>query len=252
MTDPIKRFSSRVENYAKYRPDYPRAIIDLLESECALTPQSVVADIGSGTGILSEMFLTNGNPVFGVEPNPEMRAAAERLLLKYPNFGSTSGRAEATTLDAQSIDFVTAGQAFHWFDWPKAREEFARVLKPQGWVVLIWNERRLDSSPFLRAYEQLLLKFGTDYPVVSPENVTDDIASFFTPEAFRLKIFENFQEFDCKSLEGRVFSASYTPEPRHPHFGSMVADLRRIFSTYQRDGKVRFEYDTNVYYGHLS
>ncbi len=251
MTDPTRRFSSRVENYAKYRPGYPKAIIGLLVSECGLTGQSVVADIGSGTGILSELFLRNGNSVFGVEPNPRMRAAAEKLLLVYPGFASRPGRAEATTLEAQSVDFVTAGQAFHWFDRPRAREEFARVLRPEGWVVLIWNERRLDSSPFLCAYEQFLLKYGTDYPVVTNQRLTDDIASLFTLGS-GLKIFENFQDFDCKSLEGRVFSASYIPEPGHPNFGSMVADLRGLFGAYQRDGKVRFEYDTNVYYGRLS
>ena len=112
-TDPTRRFSSRVENYIKYRPGYPPAVFRLLESECGLTADSVVADVGSGTGLLSELFLGNGYRVYGIEPNREMREAGERLLSSYTNFKSVGGRAEETTLDDGSVDFVTAGQAFH-------------------------------------------------------------------------------------------------------------------------------------------
>src|SRR5437773_2428243 len=157
MSDPTKRFSNRVGNYIKYRPDYSGAIIDLLNEECGLNQQSIIADIGSGTGILSELFLKNGNRVFGIEPNAPMRGAGEKLLERHSKFTSIEGSAEATTLPDDSVDFVVAGQAFHWFDQKLARDEFSRILKPSFWVVLIWNERRTDSTPFLRAYEQMLL-----------------------------------------------------------------------------------------------
>jgi ubiquinone/menaquinone biosynthesis C-methylase UbiE len=251
MPDSIDRFSSRVDNYVKYRPGYPREIIDLLVAECGLTPESVVADIGSGTGIVAELFLRHGNKVYGVEPNREMREAAERLLKAHANFKSIDGKAEATTLDGQSVDFVTAGQAFHWFDQEKARKEFTRILQPQGWAVLIWNERRLDSTPFLRAYEDLLLKYGTDYERVRHENVYEDIRSFFAPESFKFADFDNLQTFDFEGLKGRIFSASYTPEPGHPSFDPMLEQLLAIFSTHQKSGKVTIEYDTRVYYGQL-
>ena len=252
MSDPTKRFTTRVETYAKYRPGYPDELIDLLHDECELNANSVIADVGSGTGILSELLLKNGNEVIGVEPNAAMRSAAETLLQRYSRFRSVAGSAEATTLPAKSVDLITAGQAFHWFDRPKARTEFLRILKPQGFVVLIWNDRRLDSTPFLTAYEDLLQKYGTDYQQVSHLNVTGEIAEFFTPGSFALRSFENSQRFDFESLKGRVFSASYTPEPEHPHFEPMLARLREMFEGNQRDGEVTVEYDTKVYYGHLN
>ena len=157
VQDSTQRFSSRVGNYVRYRPGYPAAAIDLLKNECGLTPASVVADIAFGTGIFTRMLLENGNRVYGVEPNSDMRKAGEEFLRSYPKFTSVAGTAEATTLDDHSVDFVTAAQAAHWFDREKARREFIRICRPGGWTVLLWNERRTGSTPFLRAYEQLLL-----------------------------------------------------------------------------------------------
>ena len=144
--DATERFSNRVQDYARYRPHYPAAVIGSLQTNCQLLKTSVIADVGSGTGILTELFLRHGNPVLAVEPNRQMREAGERLLEGYPRFQSVAGRAEATTLPEQSVDFVTAGQAFHWFDRNKAKAEFSRILKAGGWVVLAWNERRVASS----------------------------------------------------------------------------------------------------------
>jgi SAM-dependent methyltransferase len=251
MTDPVTRFSSRAENYARYRPGYPSTVINVLKTECGLTEMSVIADVGSGTGILSDLFLRNGNPVLGIEPNASMRIMGEGLLKDFENFASVDGTAEATTLKPSSVDFITAGQAFHWFDRGKTKREFARILKPEGWVVLIWNERRLDSTPFLRDYENLLLRYGTDYNDVRHENVAGEIADFFAPEAFQLRNLENFQHFDFEALKGRVCSASYTPEPGHPNFEPMLSELEKIFSENNSQGIVTFEYDTRVYYGHL-
>ena len=251
MVDSINRFTTRVENYAKFRPTYPRPIMDLLKADCGLTETSVIADVGSGTGILTEMFLRNGNTVFGVEPNAPMRSSAEKLLSTYHQFKSIDGAAEATTLDSDSVDIITAAQAFHWFDQARARVEFSRILKPQGWVALIWNERRLDSTPFLRAFEQLLLQYGTDYQKIRHENVTGQIADFFSPQGFTQESFENIQTFDFESLMGRVRSASYTPEPDNPSFAQMSVSLREVFEEHQQGGAIAFEYDTRIYYGQL-
>ena len=252
MSDPVARFSNRAENYAKYRPNYPAGVIDILKSDCGLIKTSTIADVGSGTGILSEMFLKNGNPVIGIEPNVAMRQVAERLLVGVANFVSVDATAEASTLEPASVDFIIAAQAFHWFDRQKARREFVRILKPDGWVVLIWNERRLDSTPFLRDYENLLLRYGTDYEKVRHENVAGEIAQFFAPETFHLKTLENAQHFDFESLKGRTRSASYTPEPGSANFETMFAKLEELFNAHQSNRKVTFEYDTNVYYGHLA
>ena len=251
MSDSVARFSNRADDYAKYRPSYPAGVIDILRADCGLTETATIADVGSGTGILSELFLKSGNPVIGIEPNATMRQAAERLLERFAKFVSIDAMAEATTLEPASVDFITAAQAFHWFDRGKARREFARILRPGGWVVLLWNERRLDSTPFLRDYEKLLLQYGTDYEQVRHENVDGEIAQFFAPETFQLKSLENVQHFDFESLKGRTRSASYTPEPGDANFEPMFANLEEIFSA-KREGMINFEYDTRIYYGHLT
>jgi len=252
MMNSVTRFSNRVENYAKYRPGYPAEVVSILKSQCGLTQASLIADVGSGTGILSEVFLRNGNTVFAIEPNAPMRLFAERALKEFPRFVSFERTAEATTLEPQSVDFITAGQAFHWFDRKKAKREFKRILKPEGWVVLIWNERRIDSSPFLGDYENLLLRYGTDYEKVRHENVACEIEEFYAPEAFKLETVDNVQHFDFESLRGRTCSASYTPEPGNSNFEPMISKLEEIFNARKSNGVVDFEYDTRIYYGHLT
>jgi len=179
--DPTRRFSDRVENYILSRPSYPPQVLETMRNECALTAGSLIADIACGTGIFTRLLLENGNAVFGVEPNREMREAAVRLLAAYPRFEAVDASAEATTLPDHSVDIVTAAQAAHWFDLAATRREFARILKPGGWVVLIWNQRVTDSTEFLRSYEKLLLTYATDYEKVRHEHTTEGIESFFAP-----------------------------------------------------------------------
>lgn len=245
------RFSDRVENYVRYRPGYPCDVLRVLENACGLAPHDGIADIASGTGIWSRMLLENGNPVFGVEPNAEMQQAGERLLAGFPKFTSVGGTAEATTLPDKSVDFVTAAQAAHWFDRARARREFVRILKPGGWLVLLWNERLTDSTAFLRDYEQLLLTFGTDYEDVRHERTTDAVNEFFDPAPYQEKVFEMRQDFDYAGLEGRLLSSSYAPGPGHPKHTPMLRELRRIFDLHLAAGRVTFEYKTRLYLGRL-
>jgi len=247
-----QRFSSRVGNYARYRPLYPPAVITLLQNECGLTPDSVIADVASGTGIFTRLLLENGNRVFGVEPNAEMRRAGEEYLARFPKFTSVSGTAEATTLPDHSVELVTAAQAAHWFDREKARREFVRVLKPDGWAVLVWNERRTDSTPFLREYETLLLTYGTDYQEVRHERTTAEISGFFAPSPFGSRALEMLQEVDYAGLEGRLLSSSYTPQPDRPTYEPMLRELRRIFDAHRVNDRVTLEYNTLIYWGELS
>jgi SAM-dependent methyltransferase len=246
------RFSDRVENYVRYRPGYPPEALAALKAEYGLLPSHVAADIAYGTGLWTRMLLEKGNRVFGVEPNAEMRAAGERFLADFPNFTSVAGTAEATTLPNQSVDFVTAAQAAHWFDREKARREFVRILKPGGWLVLLWNERVTDSTAFLRHYEQLLLTYGTDYQDVRHERTTDAVNEFFDPAPFEQRIFEMRQEFDYAGVEGRLLSSSYAPGPGDPKHVPMLQELRRIFERDAVNGRACFEYKTRVYFGQLS
>jgi SAM-dependent methyltransferase len=245
------RFSGRVENYIRYRPSYPPEVLNALQTECGLRSAHVIADIASGTGIWTRLLLKRGNPVFGVEPNAEMREAGERLLAEFPDFTSVAGTAEATTLADQSVDFVTAAQSAHWFDRARSRQEFARILQPGGWLVLMWNERLTDSTPFLRDYESLLLTFGTDYQDVRHERTTEVVNEFFDPAPFQERAFPMFQEFDYAGLEGRLLSSSYVPGPGSPKHAPMLDALRTIFNGHAGNNRVAFEYTTRVYFGRV-
>jgi len=253
IVDSTTRFSSRVVNYVRYRPGYPPQVLQTLLAECALTSQSVIADIGSGTGFLARLFLENGNRVYGVEPNREMRIAGENLLRGFPGFVSVAAAAEMTTLPSQSVDFVTAGQAAHWFDAKKAREEFARILKPDGWIVLVWNDRETDSTPLLREYENLLEAYCPEYAEVRSKGpiAASRLKRFFAPAPMRERAFPSRQVFDYPGFEGRLLSSSYAPPAGNPLHASMLQELRRIFDRYQSGGQVSFEYETRMYYGQV-
>ena len=248
---PTARFSDRVENYVRYRPGYPPDVLRLLREECGLQPSHIVADIASGTGIFTRLLLENGNSVVAVEPNMEMREAAVHDLDGFDRLVSVAGTAEETTLHSASVDFVTAAQAAHWFDLPRARAEFVRVLKPNGWGVLIWNERDTARTPFLRDYEELLLKYGTDYKDIRHERTTALIHEFFAPAPYQQGVFEMQQRFDYKGLAGRLLSSSYAPNDGHPSHAPMMEELQRIFRAHATNDKVAFEYKTRVYYGKL-
>jgi SAM-dependent methyltransferase len=250
FSDSKQRFSNRADDYARYRPGYPREVLDLLRNWCALKPEHVIADIGSGTGLLSKLFLEAGNRVIGVEPNAEMRTSGERYLSSFPNFTSVAGSAEATTLPAGSVDMVAAGQAFHWFDAEPTRREFQRILRSDGRVIILWNERLLAGTAFLCDYEALLGTFGTDYSRVNESYPrAEQMLAFFGPNEFTSQALPNAQEFDFEGLSGRLRSSSYVPAPGHPQFEPMMQQLQRIFAAHQQNGVVRMDYRTHIYTG---
>lgn len=253
MVDPTLRFSDRVADYVRYRPGYPPAISDWLVRACGLSPAWVVADIGAGPGNLAHRFLEIGASVIAVEPNQEMREAGGHLLAGNPRYRSVASRAEATGLSDNSIDLVAAGQAFHWFDHAAAKTEFARILKPPGWVVLIWNDRQAAGSPFLEAYERLLLTYATDYRAVRHQDTADTAAlqAFFAPAGYSETHFPNQQTFDLAGLSGRLRSSSYAPQPGQPGHDAMFAELAAIFARYQEQGTITFPYETTLFLGQL-
>lgn len=247
-----ERFSDRVHDYARYRPGYPAAVLEVLRRGVGLAPDWVVADIGSGTGLSARLFLGNGNRVIGVEPNREMREAAETLLGDRPGFRSVAGTAEATTLESGSVDLVVAAQAFHWFDPVAAGAEAARILRPGGWAALVWNTRRSESSVFLREYEALLRRYGTDYDRIRHDRVDAGALDRFFGGPYERRTVRNEQALDLEGLTGRLLSASYTPPAGHPDRAPMLDAAERLFERHQQDGRVRFQYETEVYMGRLS
>ena len=253
MIDPKQRFSNRVADYVRFRPSYPREVLRVLESDAGLTPAAIVADVGSGTGISAKLFLDQGNTVYGVEPNREMRAAAEKFLAGNSQFHSVDGSAEQTTLPNESVDYVVASQAFHWFDRVKARQEFVRILRPGGWVVLMWNVRRIGTTPFLCDYEGLLREFAIDYTQVDHKRVDDQvIQKFFAPSTYQFRSVANSQSLDMKGLIGRVTSSSYMPAEGHSRYPAMLPGIERLFWQHEKNGQVRIDYDTTLYFGQLS
>lgn len=249
-SDSRERFSERVANYVRYRPDYPREMLDVLREHAGLRAGIRVADVGSGTGIASRLLLDVGCEVFAVEPNDAMRAAAVDRLGGNPQFHSVAAPAEDTTLAERSVDMILSAQAFHWFDRARARAEFSRILKPAGRVALVWNVRQTDATPFLRDYEALLQKFATDYMQVRHENVDESaLRRFFLGGKLAKYTLPNAQHFDFDGLCGRVLSSSYAPAAGHPAHEPMMAELRRIFDAHQYGGKVSFLYDTEIVIG---
>src|SRR5262249_43061231 len=209
-TDSRTRFSGRVEDYRRYRPGYPPELIALLQAECHLSRDSIVADIGSGAGTLTQLLLPHSKLVYAVEPNHDMRIAAEDALGSDPGFVSINGSAESTTLKEGLVDVLISAQAFHWFDRTAARQEFRRILMNDGWVVLVWNNRLSDADAFHRELEKLFLDELPEYHRVKNQYVPDaEVAEFFSPMPVRKHTLPNEQQFDLAGFEGRVLSASY-------------------------------------------
>ena len=251
--DSTERFSDRVADYVRYRPDYPPALLDWLHGEQGVTPDCQVADVGAGTGISAKLFLDAGHDVTAVEPNAPMREAAVAWLGDNPRFRAVDGTSDATTLPDASVGLVTVAQAFHWFDPAGTRREFARLLRPGGLAVIFWNSRRLTGTPFLEGYEALLRRYGTDYASVAERYADDDTMRAWFGAGWRgTARFEHRQLLDFDGLRGRLLSSSYAPKPGHPQHEPMLAALRELYDRCRQGGRISFEYDTRIIAGTLS
>ena len=249
MKENTERFSDRVDNYAKYRPGYSEKILGFL-NEYNFSARSIIADVGSGTGKLAELFLKNGNKTYAVEPNTDMRNMSDSLLTKYDNYVSINGTAEKTTLGNASVDFIVVGQAFHWFDAKKTLNEFRRVLKNNGVLVLIWNNRKLNTE-FLIEYDSILKKFSKEYGESSHRNISDEVIEKYFSADFKKNTIDNHQKFNFIELMGRFSSGSYTPKEGTDEYQNSYNALKKIFHKYKKSGKIIFNYDTKLFTGRI-
>ena len=249
MGDVTERFTDRVENYTKYRPSYPREAIDHIVGR-GVAAASTVAEVGSGTGILSEILLGYVRRLYAVEPNDAMRSVAEERLSGNGRFVSVKATAEETTLPDSSVDAVFAAQAFHWFDREAALREFRRILTGPRLLVLMWNDRLRD-TPFLEDYERVLQTCGTDYRTVNHRHITDESLEALFASDYRMRVFDNEQRFDLTGLKGRLFSSSYTPNRGESGYDELVRGVEEAFRRHNRDGLVSFRYALKVYSGRL-
>lgn len=252
MTDPRQRFTERVAHYIRFRPGYPAALVSALLPASQDSASKAIADIGSGTGIFTRLLLQQGPTVYGVEPNASMRQAAEEFLAGYTNFVSIAGDAEYTGLADASVDLVTAAQAFHWFNNEQSRAEFARILRPDGSLALIWNKRRLE-QPFQQAYDALLREIAPEYDKVNHMNLSSaHIAEFFTAGSMETLHFDNQQQLDFDGLLGRLKSSSYCPGEGSEPYARLIDELRRLFDKHATNDMLAFEYDTQLYHGPIA
>jgi SAM-dependent methyltransferase len=251
--NPKGRFSDRVDDYVRYRPSYPPGVVALLRERAGLSDSSVVADVGSGTGIFTRLLLDTGARVFAVEPNDAMRRAAEAAFQGRPNFTSVRGSAESTGLPGRSVSLVACAQAFHWFDGAAARAEFMRILEPGGWCALVWNTSVSAGGEFAVGYENLKNEFGTDFKRVRHESLeaSGRFSAFFGEGPWTREGLENSQTLDFEGLKGRLLSSSYAPGAGHPRHGAMLEALARLFERCQVEGRVRMDYVTEVFLGRL-
>lgn len=252
MTDSTQRFSNRVEAYVKFRPGYPSQLVQTLLQKSMLDAGGVVADVGSGTGIFTRLLLDQELKVFAIEPNANMRQAAESLFTDHPHFNSLDAPAERTGLEDNSIDLITAAQAFHWFNNAATRAEFGRILKPDGRLALIWNKRKVD-QPLQQAYDAILRTYAPEYEAVNHMNLAEaDIAEFFAEGRMEVLHFDNSQQLTFSGLLGRLKSSSYCPAESSPQYPSLVAELAALFDQFALNDSIDFQYDTQLYLGPIA
>ena len=243
--NPTTRFSNHADNYMKYRPSYPEAVVNFLEEIFNLQKHHRIADIGSGTGLFAELLLKKGYAVVCIEPNDEMRKTADNKLQQYKGFSSRKYRAEKTGLKTGSVDLITVAQAFDWMEPIATKKEFTRVLKPGGHIVLAWNIRQTH-TPFLKAYDELKEQFRTD---ALPRKINEEkIRSFFQPGAIQEQDFPNVRWLDFDSLKGQLLSASYIPFQGHASYDTMISSLVQLFVAHEENGFVKMEYSTKLFW----
>jgi len=244
------RFNGIGAIYAKYRPSYPQTFIKYLYSDVGMNKDSIIADIGSGTGILTKQLLEVGNKVIAVEPSDDMRLVAEVDLKNFEKFVSVNGTAENTTLDDNSVDFITVAQAFHWFDKTVFKKECDRILKQNGKVIIVYNGPD-DSAEIAEEDDEINRKYCLAFKVSNrgaPRFSDNDIDNFFAGR-YETKVFKNDQIYDLDGFIGRNLSRSSALKKDEENYTAYIAELTASFNKHAFNGKVLMPYFTKSFTG---
>lgn len=251
FADATTRFSSKAEVYALARPRYPREVVSFLEAQGVIAPGKLLADLGSGTGLSAEPFLTAGYTVIGIEPNDPMRMEGDNYLKRFPDFRSVKGTSEATTLPGQSVDVVLAAQAFHWFNLDLTRAEMQRILRPPGYFVAMWNHRNHNASDLQRGYEAILRKYCPEYHTLAELYRSPTRAAAFFQQGYQDATLLNPQKLTWPLYEARILSSSYIPQPGQPDFAPFMTEMKNLFERHAVDGVVQFDLEIWIHWGRL-
>jgi SAM-dependent methyltransferase len=248
-------FAGKAEHYARYRTDYPAGVIDAALAAIQLQRSDVVADVGSGTGMLARWILERGTGVVCVEPEAGMRAVAERqLALVGPQFMSVAGTAEATTLPDSSVDVIVAGNAFHYFDPVRARAEAGRILRRPGRVLIVGHADALTPGPFTQAYGQFLRSIaGTALSAFhQPDRYTSSLRAFFGSAAVtEADVVQSAHPMSWDALSGRFRSTSLMPQDGDPRQAQVLAGLKDLFDAFAVAGTVELQLGWRYAWGTL-
>ena len=246
--NPTQRFTARAKLYSKARPNYPQPALDYIMVHCHLDKDSAVADLGAGTGISARAMATQGCTVTAVEPNESMLNEALAHTEQRNAITYIKATAENSTLPDAAYDAVISAQAFHWFNPDLALAEFQRILKPGGWVVLIWNERD-EKDTFTLEYGNLLRTLPDTASVEVPRGTAGQ--ALLDSDLFQEKSkcdFQNAQVLNLDLFLGRAFSASYAPDPDSPEALVFEDKLREVFNRFaSKDAEVTMRYVCSVY-----
>ena len=245
--DYTNRFSGKGEIYAKARPKYAAGLFDYLKNAMGVPAGSVFADVGSGTGIFAEQLLDCGYKVFAVEPNADMRKKAEEKLSANRNFVSVVGSDGNMNLPDKSVDYVTAAQAFHWFDAEAFRRECRRVLKPGGKVILVYNARDMKADG-IKALANLHSRYNPEFHGFSNGMSHEKCMNFFTGtcDVFRA---DNTQVYDRQGYVNFALSSSYSLKAGDTRYAEYLKDIGKIFDTFSVDGFIAVPTETVAYIG---
>ena len=247
-----EKFTGKADVYNKFRPTYPSEFIDYLYSEVGFNVDSKIADIGAGTGILSKLLLLRNSNVICVEPNIDMLNVAKRDLIEFPNCSFVKAPAEDTSLDENSIDFITVAQAFHWFDHDKFKIECRRILKSEGKLVLIWNTWSKSDELVVeigKVNQQLCPNFKGDFG--GNHSNLESCENFFKGGICDFKVFKNYLSFNEQEFIGSNLSLSFAPKENSENYNEYIIELRKLFDKYGKDGIIVIPNVTRSYAGEI-